>query len=244
MEFELLPILKTMRSLYESPKDMQRFQTYLQLLQGDSNGDIELPIGGFNPMAGSHLLNKLDELLDLNAEEIAEKVLKEINQKLPQSRDVFKVVLNVADDLKGAWTHRYSTEYDSKFKLKALVNRNFCTPFLWTSESYDKESIDKRVKAAVFRCVYCKGQSTMKTLEDFVKQEAFVYKNTHDLLLESGGISDIDNIYSFYQENLYSENYSLIFNFFFGDEAARALEYPVFGNKKLPEDFNFTLLLK
>jgi hypothetical protein len=244
MKFELLPILKSMRSLYESPKDMQRFQTYLQLLQGDSNGDVELPIGGFNPMAGAHLLSKLDELMELKAEEIAEDVLQDINQKLPLSREVFKVVLNVTDDLKGAWTHRYSTEHDNKFKLNALVSRNFCTPYLWSSEKYDKEKIVKRVSESVFRCVYCKGKLKMKSLMDFVKQEAFVHKNTHDLLMESACIQYIDIIYNFYQENLYSENYSLIFNFFFGDEASRVLEYPVFGNEQIPDGFDFTSLLR
>lgn len=233
-----------MRNLYDSPKDMKRFQNYLQLLQGDTNGDIELPIGGFNPMAGEHLVSKLDELTSINAEAIAEEVLQDINQILPQSREVFKVVLNVADDLKGAWTHRYSTEYDSKFKLYALMNRNFCTPYLWSSETYSKDKIVSIVSESVYRCVYCRGQHNLKTLEDFVSQEAFVYKNTHDLSVEAECVVNIDRIYNFYKENLSTENYSVIFNFFFGDEASKALEYPLFGNDKLPEGFNFTMLLK
>ncbi len=68
MIFQLLPVLDTMLSFYEKPLNSTRFQAYLQLLQGDTKSDLVFPIGGFNPMAKTHILliiNYLKKLLIL-----------------------------------------------------------------------------------------------------------------------------------------------------------------------------------
>ncbi len=75
MNFELLPILNLMLNFYEKPRDFDRFQTYLALLQGDTKGDLVLPISGFNPMAKAHVLDKLREFKALDAEKIMSETL-------------------------------------------------------------------------------------------------------------------------------------------------------------------------
>ena len=137
MTFELLPIIDKMLELYQKSRNFDRFQDYLNLLQGETKGDLAIPISGFNPMAKEHVLDKLMELKDLCAEQIIAETILELNKTIIKegSSDIFKISLTLADDLKGAWTNRFTTDYDSKFKLNALMNRHFCTPVFWTSEN-------------------------------------------------------------------------------------------------------------
>jgi hypothetical protein len=44
MHFELVPILDIMLDFYEKPRDLDRFQAYLSLLQGEIKGDLARPI--------------------------------------------------------------------------------------------------------------------------------------------------------------------------------------------------------
>ena len=137
MTFELLPIIDKMLELYQKSRNFDRFQDYLNLLQGETKGDLAIPISGFNPMAKEHVLDKLMELKDLCAEQIIAETIFELNKTIIKegSSDIFKISLTLSDDLKGGWTNRFTTDYDSKFKLNALMNRHFCTPVFWTSEN-------------------------------------------------------------------------------------------------------------
>ena len=70
MTAELLPIIETMLDFYQKPRTPERFQAYLQLLQGSTKNDLALPIGGFNPMGKEHVSEKLIELQKIDAERI------------------------------------------------------------------------------------------------------------------------------------------------------------------------------
>lgn len=82
MTFELLPTIDVMIDLYEKPRTFERFQEYLKILQGDHKGDLSMPISGFNPMAKDHLLAKLLELKQLNAEKIIHDLLIDMNKSV------------------------------------------------------------------------------------------------------------------------------------------------------------------
>jgi hypothetical protein len=153
MHFELVPILDTMRDFYEKPRDLDRFQAYLSLLQGETKGDLARPIGGFNPMAKAHVLDKLNQLKNLYAEKIMAETLVNISSK-QLNVPIFKVSLTLADDWQGGWTNRFTADFDSKFKLNALINRQFCTPVFWTSEDYSVDLIQERTLEYAFRTQY------------------------------------------------------------------------------------------
>ena len=70
MPFELIPVIDQMITIYQMPKHFDRFKAYLKLLQGNSPGDIELPIGSYNPMAGVHVIEKLLQLKEMGAEQM------------------------------------------------------------------------------------------------------------------------------------------------------------------------------
>lgn len=214
MKFELIPILDRMIDFYHQPRSFERFKEYLYALQGDTKGDLVLPISGFNPMAKEHIPQKLIRLKDLNAEAIAQQVMDDINARdlIPANQRVIRVALTLADDLKGGWTNRYTTDYDSKFKLNALVNRNFCVPYFWSSEEYSTDMIKLRIAEHLFRTLYRMNYPQPNTLREHVQQELFVTRETNQL---NGGVnSEWDRVHLFYLENMESDQYNLIFNFF------------------------------
>ena len=58
MNFELIPVLENMASLYKMPPNRHRFETYLSMLQGSSSEDMKLPITSYNPMGNSLVLEE------------------------------------------------------------------------------------------------------------------------------------------------------------------------------------------
>lgn len=228
MPFCLRPILSDIKELYSKPRSPQRFKEYLTMLQGDTKDDMSLPIVGFNPMAKDHVLDKIAELESLHTEELITEVLREINMTTAgTANDTITVVLNVADDLMGAWTNRYTTDYDSKFKLSAFINRKFCVPHFWTSESYSAELIKTRASTYAHRMLYLSMHPSPVTLQDHVNQEAYVARNAALYsAIDENTYKDLDR---FYQEHRDSDDYSLIFNFFYGDEASESLGYRTYG---------------
>ncbi|NND34293.1 MAG: hypothetical protein HKN76_17040 [Saprospiraceae bacterium] len=233
-----------MIELYAKPRTAARFQEYLIMLQGSSGKDIILPIAGFNPMAKEHVLQKLMELRKLDVEKIMKEVTDEINLSLVRNSDpgLFKVALNLADDLKGGWTNRFSTDYDSKFKINALVSRQFCTPYFWSSEDYDKTLIRKRTAQYIFRTIYRLSNPAPTTLEQHIAQEFFVARNAKPgrSPVDTPGLKLLDD---FYKQHKGTENHNIIFNFFYGDEAAKSLGYPAFGMKDNFSGFDYAEII-
>lgn len=233
MEFKLIQILETMEAFYRLPRNKARFDKYLSILQDGETQDMKLPIAGYNPMGKETVvLEQLLKLKELNAEQITEEVIGEVNSALINKSDhVISVVINLADDIGGAWTNRYTTDYTSKFDLGATLKRNFCTPYFWTSEVYTAESIRQCITEGLYRSWYCAKEGRPITLKDHVYQE-------RDVLSMAGynNISSVETdpfLKKFYLEHCGSEDYSLIFNFLYGDEASSALNYKTNGIPKL-----------
>lgn len=242
MTFTLRPIIDTMLELYAQPRNPKRFADYLSMLRDGPKGDMVLPIAGFNPMAKDHATEKLQELKALQAEELIQNTLAEINwthaKELKKHKGEIQVVLNLADDWKGAWTNRYTTDYDSKFKLNAFVTRQFCVPHIWTSETYSEEQIIRRARDYVFRTIHWLKKPKPSTLSDHIEQEIWVARQSltspkhydkhafqlrHDFLRAHGN----------------SDDYGLIFNFLYGDAASDSLGFQSYGLTSEPNGYMY-----
>jgi hypothetical protein len=225
MTFELLPILDLMLNFYQKPRDANRFQEYLKILRGNTKDDLVMPIGGFNPMAKEHVFEKLMALKTLNAEDIMREVIKNLNEEMiGKNEGKFKVALNLCDDFLGGWTNRYTTDFDSKFKLNALVKRQFCTPIFWSSESYNEHLIKQITLEYALRTIYWLEKPKPISLREHVEQEQFVIQNSTGF----ERIPQLEKYRNFYLEHSESDSYSLTFNFFYGNEASELLGFPVF----------------
>ena len=229
MPFVLKPVLAMMKDFYELPRDTKRFEKYLSLMQGQVGADISLPIHGYNPMGKNHILERISELEKLEAEQVCQDELDRLNSNGgPSLKEKICVVINLADDLQGLWTDRFATDFEAKFKCNAILERNFCTPFLWSSESYTERLIRQRTEEAALRAIYGKKNGRLRTLQEFVKQEVFVAR--HSIYIETPDSvkfeAQVQRIYDTFKEK---DEYTIIFNFFYGDEASRSLGYPTYG---------------
>ncbi|MEM7574694.1 MAG: hypothetical protein AAF433_17445 [Bacteroidota bacterium] len=242
MPFQLIPIIDRMLELYAQPRSAQRFEEYLAMLREHPKGDMVLPIAAYNPMAKDQVVGKLHELKELGAEKLMTETLSETNLQTEGEIDepLIDVVLNLADDLLGGWTNRYTTDYDSKFKIHAFVSRNFCTPFFWTSEDYSAELIQSRTRQYAFRTLYWLRKRLLRprSLQDHLEQEIYVATHCPPAFMdhESG---ELDILRQFYQTHRASEDYSLIFNFFYGDAASQSLGFTTYGLSQETTGFDF-----
>jgi hypothetical protein len=238
MAFQLSPILDTMIGLYSKPRSLERFNEYLKILKGDTIDDMVVPIGNYNPMGKEHLLERLMELKTLNAETIAEETLSEINKKIEKEMKAeFNVYLSVGDDLHGGWTNRFVTDYDSKFRINALIKRNFCTPLFFTSEPFTPELIRKRTLEYALRTLYRMKAEEPLTLKDHIEQEKFIaQKSNKDPLAPE---CDFESLHAFYNRHQEKEQHDVIFNFLFGDDASMQLGYPAHGIKEAFAGFRY-----
>ena len=228
MKFKLRPILLEIKDFYQQPVSKDRFRSYLEVLIGETGDDMALPIAGFNPMAKDHILEKIEELERLDAEGIMADAISQVNAQMDIAAEEIQVVLNIADDQKGAWTNFYTTDFASKFKLHAFVSRNFCVPHFWTSEQYTKKQIEERTKAYLFRTIYRLEKAKVKTLKEHLEQEIFVTKNME---VEFSDVDEAEykELDLFYQSHQSSDDYNVIFNFFYGDEASASLGFKQYG---------------
>jgi len=227
MEFILLPILDKMEAFYQLPRNNKRFETYLFMLQGKDKVDLILPIAGYNPMGDENVLLKIQALKELEAEKLIQKMLAELNPQFEGDRKI-AIAINLADDIGGAWSNNATTDFDSKFKISALVKRGFCTPYFFTSETLSKAMIIQRSKEYVYRTIFCIENGNPSTLADYLKQEVYVQQHSknNQAILEATAFANIEK---HYQENASSTDYNLIFNFFYGDEASLLFEFTKFG---------------
>ncbi len=227
MKFQVIPVIDLMLELYQKPVAPARFQDYLTLLQGESKGDLVLPLGGFNPMAKEYAVSKLRELKALGAEAIASGVSEELNQILShQDTDkTIGIAVTLSDDLKGGWTNRYTSDYDSKFKTNALLSRNFCTPIFWTGEAFSSAMIRQRILEYAWRTVYRQSQEAPVSLREHLEQEIFVARQAPDSTLAENGTNAL--VAQLYSRHMDSDDYHTVFNFLYGSKASASLEFPV-----------------
>ena len=232
MTFEIVHIIDKMEALYRIPRSKERFDIYLNMLQGGSGSDMILPIAGYNPMGNDFVLEKLIDLKKLDVENLISEELISLNRTLKsQDSTTFQVVINLIDDVGGAWSEHCTTDYNSRFKLTPLLRRKFSTPIFWTSENFNKNLIVERTRRQVYDTVYnCKFGPPL-TLKDHVQQELFV-QNESININDVNELQDFEKLNRFYQKHLESKDYSLIFNFLYGDEASESLGYNNWGHKE------------
>ncbi len=236
MKFEIIPVIDVMLDLYSKPRSLERFKDYISTLQGNSKDDMEFPITGFNPMAKEHVSEKLKELKALQAEELMKDWVSKIQWEGDQS---FKVVLNLMDDLKGGWTNRFTSDYQSKFKLNGFISRGFITPVFWSSETYSKELIIERTLEYCYRSIYWLQHPKPKTLREHLLQEIFVCDHV------ASKSFDIDEatLISLYQQHQDTEDQVIISCFLYGNKANESLGNKTYGITEEFAGFKFARYL-
>ena len=238
MIFEILPTVEIMLNLYKMPRSSLRFDSYLRALQGGTKGDLIMPIMNFNPMGREHVAQKLSELNDLCTSDLLEEIFTSLEKMIIGFDDLtIKVGINLSDDLMGGWTNRFTSDYDSKFRINALVQRQFCAPIFWTSEEISSALVKKRVTEYVLRYIYWLDNSKPSTLEQHLDQEIYVAgRMVNEEKIDDSSFGELEE---FYLRHVDEDNYQLIFNFFYGDAASESLGFGSYGNTSEQNGFDY-----
>jgi len=240
MQFEVLPLLEIMLDFYQKPRNRGRFEDYLRLLYNKDKNQLLLPLPLFNPMAKDHVIDKLGALKQLDLENLMGQAVQEVNTELkrlklpPQS---IRFAFSLADDLRGGWTNRYSTDYGNTFQAKGLLNRKFWTCIFWTSEHYDQQLLQHRIRQNLWRCVYQIQHHFPNTLFEHLAQEAFVQSKIPGAVWE-GDSARYALVLDFIKTHRENTDLPKLITFFYGDVAAESLGYAPLG---IPKNTGFQL---
>lgn len=143
-----LKLLQTQRELLDIPRGLERFQEYLKKMLKD--GEMVVPISGFNPMSKEHVAQTLDVLLEMDAESIGEGIARECFKRLDFGKTEWNMGLVLSDDLMGGWTNRPSIEVERWTNPKKVAWRSFLPLTLWVTDAIDKEALENRLMRQIF----------------------------------------------------------------------------------------------
>lgn len=227
MQIEHVPLLQMQRNLYQIPRGAERFSAYLRLIVNETKDDVRLPpLVALNPMAKDHVARLIDELLALDAEEVARQAVANAALQYADLSNQFSIGLVIADDRGGGWTNRYASEFS------LITGESGSSPFrnawlagvLWSSEPASVERVRETVQMTVHRTAYIQRHGQAVTLRDFMAQEG-------DAMYRSGCVApaldreDLEYTRQLLTPHLDDANTRTIMECLYGDEAGRTLGF-------------------
>jgi hypothetical protein len=240
MEFEHIPLLQRQRDLQRLPRDLRRFETYLETVLEADRGRVRYPpLVMANPMAREHVTERLDEYLALGAETLAVAALDAMDPELIPDPGRFRTGLAVIDDVAGGWTNRYLAEFASIVGTTRLTGGDGRPIPSWLEERWipiplpvrlpgSAEGIRIAVVSAVLRASLTLQHGAARTLRDIIRRERRVHR------VAGAGLEFIDTDELAYsrdviQSHLDATDPPTCVTCLFGDVAARELGYQPLG---------------
>jgi hypothetical protein len=240
MKIELIPTLHIQRELYEMPRDMARFNWYIeQMTRMNAAGEREvvMPINAVNPMGKPHCLVAVNALIALDAEEIAKQAALEAEERLSFVDATARLCINLLDDVGGGWTNRYFSE--ASFRMGAERSehakqvRNFAVVPCWSSEVYTPERIRQETLVTLYRYAWFAVKDVPKTLKEIMHMNGFAGKFASSpspvRTGEGWGEGEMAYTHEVIQPHPASTDFALNFACLFGDAAARECGYEPMG---------------
>lgn len=225
MTLEYMPLLQVQRDLYAMPRDRARFDAYIARMTDPDTGDLTLPLTAMNPMGKEHVPALLDHYLAADTDGQAARAVKACEPGLAAVPGAFRVCLVIADDLRGGWTNRYTTEFSHRFESRALQKRGWVVGLLWTSEPAEAETAVLEVLVSVHRAVWIAEHGSPRLLREMLAQEgwAMARAGCTEPTLEA---DDLTYTRAAIAPHLDASDRATLVACIFGDAAARALGYP------------------
>lgn len=144
MPVRVIPTLAAMAEVYRQSSaggpDSPRFHAYVEL------GARRVPVSGYNPMTSKPVLSTVESLVDLGAEDAAERAMAECLSAL-QVDDPFEVHLTVATP--GMWTDRLATEVEHRY-----LGRTIAQVLWWFDEPPTVEALRAEATAQAVRLAW------------------------------------------------------------------------------------------
>lgn len=231
MDIELVPLLAQQRDLYQIARGPARFSAYLRLMLNENHDDVRFPpLVALNPMAKDHVATRIDELLGLDAEEVAIRAADQASLQHTELVKSFSIGLVVADDLGGGWTNRYASEFFliSGQRRTSPFRQAWLTGVLWSSEPASVRGVWETVQMSVHRTAYIHRHGKPVALKDFMNQEG-------DAMLRAGCVEptldddDLEYTRHLLAPHLDDSNARMIMESLYGDQAGQTLGFTACG---------------
>jgi len=228
MTLTFVPLLRIQRELYDLPRNMERFNAYLETMKDPSTGELKLPLVAMNPMGKEHVPALLDEWIALGADDIAARAVADAATRLQRAPGEFQVGLVIADDAKGGWTNRHFYDFAQRFHTKALHRRGWVTGLLWTSDTPSAEAAREAALAGVYRAAHIEQHGYAATLREMLEQESYATANANCTtpVLDA---DDLEYTREAIADYLDATDQATIMACLYGDEIASGLGYPRLG---------------
>jgi len=228
VNLEYVPLLALQRKIYGIPAGPERFRAYLREMLDPDTLELRLPLIAMNPMAGEHAAGRLDALLAMDADREAAEAIEQAAVALGESTGAYRVALIVADDVRGAWTHRAVAELAHRRGEAALANRGWLTGILWASERHTVADVREEVLTTIHRAAYIDKRGTARTLRQILVQEGNAMRmgGARNPVLEPQNFVRAREILRPYLDR---DDPEVLIAGIFGDLAARELGYEPLG---------------
>lgn len=232
MKFEFVPVLEQLKVIYSIPSSSSRFEQYLSTVVAGATKASELalpPLVKANPMAKSHVLDYVNTLIELKAEEIAQEAVHVANLKFAE---VFHAIpislgLTVLDDAKGGWTNRFINDIE-RLQVKAeLQKTGWLTIPFWISEDLTTDRIYQRVMEWIKRAIIALDKGDPITLAEVMFQEGHALAFAGQIVQLP--TDDLEYSYTVIEPYLDQEEHSIIVACMYGDPGALAWGFSPLG---------------
>ncbi|MDB4913446.1 MAG: hypothetical protein JWM95_1090 [Gemmatimonadetes bacterium] len=142
----------------------ERFTAYVARVEH------EYGLVGYNPMAGPHALEAVQQLLALDAEAIAFEAASEVAARCGYG-DAIMLAIVLASP--GMWTDRLSTEVQHRTVAKRTAGRGFI--YQWTREQFDAPSVRRESAAEAVRVMWTATHGAARTVRAVLAREGLAY---------------------------------------------------------------------
>lgn len=237
MLIDYIPLLSKQHELYEVPRGWDRFRQYLEVMQPGTD-DQFVPMFVMNPMAKEHVTARLDELLALDADGIAQRAGEKAALRLPLVSETFKAGMILADDLQGGWTNRYLSEaqirygYTLSLQRRARAKSDTTAPWvigmMWVSEPATRQHVEWTIQVSVYRAAYLRQHGYPTTLRQMLIQEglALIFADAQPAALDH---DELEYSREVIRVHLDTADFPVAFACIYGDPAASEVGYPPLG---------------
>lgn len=161
MTIEVILTLEVIAEVYRKStaggSASDRFNAYV------AAGRSGLPVSGYNPMTSQPMLDTVEALIDVGAEDRLHDVANRTAESLGYERDDVMYVTVAAP---GMWTDRLATEVEHRFVAKQPEG-----VLLWVGEQIEASVLDAEFVAQTVRLIHRRWHGPPATLSDAFRQE-------------------------------------------------------------------------
>jgi hypothetical protein len=165
---ELVPTLATMAEVYRLPREggpaSPRFKRYLELIPS------AYALAAYNPMAGPHALETIEQLIAVDAEAVAVEAASDVASLCKYPETITLVVVMCAP---GAWTGRLATEIEHRTTKRPPAGHGMV--MLWTREAPTREQIRREAMAEAVRVMTVAMRGRRESVASVLDREGLAY---------------------------------------------------------------------